>query len=97
MNKNELIAAVAQATGISRTDAGRVVDSVFEAIGQALRVGRDVRLVGFGTFTVAAREAREARNPRTGETIRVQASRQPRFRAGKSLRAALDGDPTTDP
>lgn len=90
MNKNDLIAQVASATGISKADAGKAVDSVFESITGALANGGEVRLVGFGTFSVASRAASEGRNPRTGERIRIPASRQPKFKAGKNLKAAVN-------
>lgn len=89
-NKNDLIAAVAESAGLSKTDAGRAVDAVFEAITNALKQGDDVRLVGFGTFDVVKRAASEGRNPRTGEKIDIPASVQPKFRPGKGLKDALN-------
>ena len=89
-NKNDLIAAVADSAGLSKTDAGRAVDAVFEAITNALKQGDDVRLVGFGTFDVVKRAASEGRNPRTGEKIDIPASVQPKFRPGKGLKDALN-------
>ncbi|MFA5122469.1 HU family DNA-binding protein [Zavarzinia sp.] len=89
-NKNDLIAAVAESAGLSKADAGRAVDAVFEAITDALKKGDDVRLVGFGTFDVVKREASEGRNPRTGEKIEIPASKQPKFRPGKGLKDALN-------
>ncbi|PWR23867.1 HU family DNA-binding protein [Zavarzinia compransoris] len=89
-NKNDLIAAVAESAGLSKTDAGRAVDAVFEAITNALKQGDDVRLVGFGTFDVVKRAASEGRNPRTGEKIEIPASVQPKFRPGKGLKDALN-------
>ncbi len=91
MNKSDLIAAVAAATGISRSNAAGVVDSTFDVISDALRHGDDVRLTGFGTFDVADRAAREGRNPRTGEAVKIPASRQPKFKAGKGLKDAVNG------
>ena len=70
MNKNDLVSAVADAAGLTKADAGRAVDGVFESITSALKSGGDVRIVGFGTFSVAQRAATTGRNPRTGETIR---------------------------
>ncbi len=90
MNKNDLVAAVAEDSGLSKADAGRAVDSVFQSITSALRGGTDVRLVGFGTFSVVNRAASEGRNPRTGERIRIPASRQPKFKAGKGLKQSVN-------
>ena len=90
MNKNELVDAVATATELKKADATKAVDSVFEAIGAALKKGDEVRLVGFGTFSVQAREASEGRNPRTGEKISIAASKQAKFKAGKTLKDALN-------
>lgn len=91
MNKNELVDAVATATELKKSDAARAVDSVFEAITNALKQGDEVRLVGFGTFSVASREASEGRNPRTGEKIQIAASRQAKFKSGKTLKDELNG------
>ncbi len=90
MNKNDLVAAVADGSGLSKADSGRAVDSVFQSITSALKGGTDVRLVGFGTFSVVNRAASEGRNPRTGEKIRIPASRQPKFKAGKGLKQAVN-------
>jgi DNA-binding protein HU-beta len=90
MNKGELVNAVAARAGISKGDASRAVESTFEAITQALRQGDDVKLVGFGSFLVAERAAGEARNPRTGEKVRVAAQKTPKFRAGQQLRSAVN-------
>ena len=89
MNKNDLVTAVANSTGLSKTDAGKAVDSVFDAITAALKGGDEVRLVGFGTFSVSSRSASEGRNPRTGEKINIPASKQPKFKAGKGLRDSV--------
>ena len=91
MNKNELVAAVSDKCGLSRVDAQRAVDATFDAITEALRKSDDVRLVGFGTYTVSERAASEGRNPRTGEPIKIPASKQPKFKAGKALRDAING------
>jgi DNA-binding protein HU-beta len=91
MNKSDLIAAVAAASGISKSDAAGAVDSTFDVISDALRQGDDVRLTGFGTFDVADRTAREGRNPRTGEPMKIAASRQPKFKAGKGLKDVVNG------
>lgn len=90
MNKNDLIAAVAEMAEISKTDATRAVDAVFDSITAALKKGKEVRLVGFGTFVVTKRKATEGRNPRTGETISIPAVKQPKFRAGKGLKDAVN-------
>ena len=90
MNKNDLVATVASTTGISKADAAKAVDGVFNAITSALKKGEEVRLVGFGTFAVAARAATTGRNPRTGETIKIPASKQPKFKAGKGLKDAVN-------
>ncbi|CAA7620669.1 HU, DNA-binding transcriptional regulator, beta subunit [Candidatus Terasakiella magnetica] len=89
MNKNDLVTAVATAAGLSKADAAKAVDSVFQAITSALTSGDDVRLVGFGTFAVAARAASEGRNPRTGDKITIPASKQPKFKAGKGLKDSI--------
>ena len=91
MKISDLIAAVAAATGISKSDAAGAVDTTFDVISDVLRHGDDVRLTGFGTFDVADRAAREDRNPRTGETVKIAASRQPKFKAGKGLKDAVNG------
>ncbi len=90
MNKNELVDAVAASADLKKSDAGKAVDAVFDAITAALKTGSEVRLVGFGTFTVASREAGEGRNPRTGEKIDIPASKSAKFKAGKSLKDALN-------
>ena len=90
MNKNELVAAVAGDAGLSKADAGSAVDAVFAAIEGALKGGDEVRVVGFGTFAVADRAASTGRNPRTGETIQIKASKQPKFKAGKGLKDAVN-------
>lgn len=90
MNKQELIGVVATATGLSKGDATKAVDGVFDAITEALKKNDEVRLVGFGTFHVANRAASEGRNPRTGEKINIPASKQPKFKAGKGLKDALN-------
>ena len=89
MNKNELVSSVATEAGLSRADATRAVDAVFSCITDALKQGQEVRLVGFGTFLVADRAASTGRNPRTGESIEIAASKQPKFKAGKTLKDAL--------
>lgn len=90
MNKNDLVAAVASRTGLSKTDAAKAVDGVVDAITAALKKGAEVRLVGFGTFSVSRRAATVGRNPRTGERIQIPASNQPKFKAGKALKASVN-------
>ena len=90
MNKNDLVAAVASRAGFSKVDAAKAVDSVFDTVKGALRGGDDVRLVGFGTFSVVNRKASVGRNPRTGERIQIPASRQPKFKAGKGLKQSVN-------
>jgi DNA-binding protein HU-beta len=90
MNKNDLIGAVAEASGLSRNDATKAVEGVFESITGALKSGDEVRLVGFGTFSVAKRKASTGRNPRTGEPMPIKASSQPKFKPGKGLKDAVN-------
>ncbi len=90
MNKNELIAKVADDTDLSKADATRAVDAVFDTISSQLSGGEEVRLVGFGTFSVSQRRATEGRNPRTGEKIQIPASKQPKFKAGKQLKESVN-------
>ena len=90
MNKNDLVAVVADKTGLSKADSTSAVDCVFDAITDALKSGNEVRLVGFGTFSVSRRRASEGRNPRTGERIQIPASNQPKFKAGKGLKDAVN-------
>ena len=90
MNKNDLVSAVADAAGLTKADAGRAVDGVFATISGELKSGGDVRIVGFGTFSVAHRAATTGRNPRTLETIQIKASKQPKFKAGAPLKEAVN-------
>lgn len=90
MNKSELIDAVANGADLSKADASRAVDSVIAAVTEALKSGDQVTIVGFGTFLVRHRDARTGRNPRTGETIQIQASKVPAFKAGKALKDAVN-------
>jgi DNA-binding protein HU-beta len=89
VNKNDLVAAVADAADLSKDKAQKAVDALFDQIQGALKNGDEVRIVGFGAFTVATRKASEGRNPRTGETIKIPASKQPKFRAGKALKDSV--------
>lgn len=90
MNKQDLVAKVAQQADISKSKAAEAVDAVIDAIKGSLKKGDDVRLVGFGTFSVANRAATTGRNPRTGEPIKIPASKQPKFKAGKELKEAVN-------
>lgn len=90
VNKNELVAAVADKCGLSKADVSRAVDATLEAITDALKKKDDVRLVGFGTYTVSERGASEGRNPRTGEPIKIPARKKATFRPGKQLNQALN-------
>ena len=90
MNKNELIASMASEAGLTKADAGKALDAFISSITQALKAGDEVRLVGFGTFAVSKRAATTGRNPRTDETIKIKASKQPKFKAGKTLQDAVN-------
>lgn len=90
MNKNDLIAAVSDSADLSKADASKAVDAVFDSVAAALKGGATVRLVGFGTFSVTQRAASQGRNPRTGEPISIPASNQPKFKAGKGLKDAVN-------
>ena len=90
MNKNELIDAVREAADISKKEAGLVVSAVFCEIEKALSVGDKVSLIGFGTFEVRERAARKARNPQTGELVDIPAAKAPAFKAGKTLKDAVN-------
>ena len=90
MNKAELIDAVANSTGLGKSDSASAVESVFSNIISTLQRGGTVSLVGFGSFSVSHRSARMGRNPRTGETITIAASRAPKFKAGKQLKDAVN-------
>ena len=90
MNKNELVASVSEASGLSKVDAAKAVDGVFQSITDSLKSGGDVRIVGFGTFSVANRAATTGRNPRTGDPIQIKASKQPKFKAGSPLKDAVN-------
>ena len=89
-NKSELIDQIAQAAGISKAAAGRSLDATTAAISKSLGKGDAVTLVGFGTFYVGQRAARNGRNPRTGKTIQISASNSPKFRPGKALKDAVN-------
>ena len=90
MNKQDLVVFVADATGLGRVDSGRALEAVLAAITEALGRGDDVKLVGFGSFHVTHRKPLSGRNPRTGEPMLLEASNQPKFTAGKLLKAAVN-------
>ena len=89
MNKTDLIAKVAELTDLSKKDATKAVDAVFDAISDALQTGDKVQLVGFGNLEVRERQARKGRNPQTGEEIQISASKVPAFKPGKALKEAV--------
>ncbi|MCG8444904.1 MAG: HU family DNA-binding protein [Hyphomicrobiales bacterium] len=91
MNKNELVAHVADTANLSKASAAEAVDATFDAIMGALKGGDEVRIVGFGNFVVSERKAGEGRNPRTGEVIKIPASKSPKFKPGKAFKDAVNG------
>ena len=91
MNKSEVAGRLASRMALSKTAAKGAVDAVFEAIGEALEEGENVRIAGFGTFTTRSRPAQSGRNPRTGERVSIPESNAPVFKAGKTLRNAVNG------
>ena len=93
MNKTEMADRLAARTGLSKSAARDAVDGVFAIIGEALADGEDVRLPGFGTFGTRSRPARTGRNPRTGEAVSISASTSPTFKAGKTLKDTVNGNP----
>lgn len=86
MNKTELVAAIVEKTELSKKDAEKAVKAFTEVVADELKKGEKIQLVGFGTFEVADRPAREGRNPKTGETMTIAASKSPKFKAGKALK-----------
>lgn len=90
MNKTELVAAMAEKTELSKKDAEKALKAFTDVVAEELKKGEKVQLVGFGTFEVAERKAREGRNPRTGETMTIAASKSPKFKAGKALKDSLN-------
>lgn len=90
MNKNDLIGVVAEGANLTKAQAGEAVDAVFEAITGSLKKGDEVRLVGFGTFSVSKRKASVGRNPATGAEIKIAASNQAKFKPGKGLKDAIN-------
>ena len=90
MNKTELIAAIAEKTELSRKDAEKALKAFTEVVTEELAKGEKIQLGGFGTFEVSQRAAREGRNPQTGKTIKIAASKSPKFKAGKALKDAIN-------
>jgi DNA-binding protein HU-beta len=90
VNKQELIAVVADRTGLPRADAARAVETMLDTIQEQLTKGKEVRLVGFGSFSVGKRKASVGRNPRTGEPMNIKSTAQPKFRPGKVLKDAVN-------
>jgi DNA-binding protein HU-beta len=90
VNKTELIDHIATAADISKASAGRALDAAVDAVTASLKKGQTVTLVGFGSFYVGKRAARNGRNPRTGATIKIEAAKIPRFRPGKGLKEAIN-------
>ena len=90
MNKNELITAVAEKSGLTKKDSEKVLKAFTEIVTEELKNGGKVQMVGFGTFEVSERAARDGRNPRTGEPMPIEASRSPKFKAGKALKDAIN-------
>lgn len=86
MNKNELVAAIAAETNLKKSDAEAALKAFIDVVSEELKKGEKVQLVGFGTFEVSERSAREGRNPQTGETMKIAASKAPKFKAGKALK-----------
>ena len=89
MTKSELVAAVAKQAGLKNTEATKAVEAVLDSIIKTVAKGNDVRLVGFGSFTLVKRAAREGRNPRTGATLKIAASKAPKFKPGKEFKEAV--------
>ena len=89
MNKSELIDAIAEKGGLSKADAGKALDATIASVTEALKAGDTVTLVGFGTFGVKERAARTGRNPQTGATLEIKASKVPSFKSGKGLKDAV--------
>ena len=90
MNKNDLIASVASSAGLSKSDATRSIESLLDTITNALKRGEKVSIVGFGNFSISERKATTGRNPRTGESIQIPASKRPKFSVGKALKEAVN-------
>ena len=90
MNKTELVASMAEQTNLSKKDAEAALKAFIDVVSEELKKGEKVQLVGFGTFEVSERAAREGRNPQTGETMEIKASKTPKFKAGKALKDMMN-------
>ena len=90
MNKSELVAAIAEKAELSKKDAEKAVKAFTDTVAEQLKAGEKIQLVGFGTFEVAERAAREGRNPQTGKTMKIEACKAPKFKAGKALKDAVN-------
>ena len=90
MNRMELVAAIAEKSEFSKKDAEKALKAFTDVVAEELKKGEQIQLVGFGTFKVSERAAREGRNPQTGETMQIKASKSPKFTAGKALKDALN-------
>ena len=91
MHKPELLAAMAAKSGLSRADAGKTLTAFCDVVGETLGQGGEVQITGFGSFVISERAARTGRNPQTGATLRIAASKAPKFKAGKALKEAVNG------
>ena len=90
MNKAEFVTALAEKTGMKKTEAEKAMKGFMDVVAETLKNGEKISLVGFGTFEVAEREAREGRNPKTGKTMTIPASKAPKFKAGRALKEAVN-------
>lgn len=90
MNKTEFISAIAEKAGLSKKDAEKALKAFTDVVEEELKKGEKIQLVGFGTFEVSERAAREGRNPQTGETMKIEACKAPKFKAGKALKDAVN-------
>ena len=90
MNKAELVAAMAEQTNLSKKDAEAALKAFIDVVSEELKKGEKIQLVGFGTFEVSERAAREGRNPQTGKTMKIEACKAPKFKAGKALKDSLN-------
>ena len=93
MNKTELVAAISEKTELTKKDSEKALKALIDVVAEELKKGEKVQLVGFGTFEVSERAAREGRNPQTGETMKIEASKAPKFKAGKAFKDAVNAAP----
>ena len=91
MNKTELVAAISEKTELTKKDSEKALKALIDVVAEELKKGEKIQLVGFGTFEVSERAAREGRNPQTGETMKIEASKSPKFKAGKALKDMVNG------